>query len=249
MRTLGLLSAACLLSVPLAVWGQSPGTNTVTATSSQVEVDTFNTTNVTQRVDTFSTEIRARIGSGPFLYDQTFNVAFSDPAVQNAITAARNVLTGAGAITITGPTQISSNTSQVNSQTNTVQTNKQTTSVVVGTKEFVGPATITVGNLGICTAFTFDSVSPTYANPTGCSLPGTPFAIVAGGIDFDTRTLTQATVSQTATTTNTFLTTQVFELDAGQPAPTPAPPSLILALTGLVGAGLYSIRRRFARLT
>ncbi|HYL77553.1 MAG TPA: hypothetical protein VEU96_25290 [Bryobacteraceae bacterium] len=239
----GIVSAACLLFVPLIAWGQG---NSITSSTSQAEVDTFNTTNVTQRVDTFSTEIRARIGNGPFLYDQTFNVAFSDPTVQNAITAARNVLTGAGGVTITGPTQISSNTSQINTQTNTVQTNKQTTSVVVGTKMFVGPVTVTTGNLGICTAFTFDSGAPTYANPTGCSLPGTPFPVAPGGIDFDTRTLTQATVSQTVTTTNTFLTTQVYELDAGQPPATPAPPSLILTLTGLATAGLFAAKRKFA---
>ena len=52
---------------------------------------------------TFSTELRARIGNGSFLYDQTFNVPFSDPQVQSAITQAHNVLSGAGAVTFTGP--------------------------------------------------------------------------------------------------------------------------------------------------
>jgi hypothetical protein len=239
--------AACLLPVP-AVWGQ---TSTPTSVSA-AEVDTINTTNVTQRVDTFSTELRARIGNGSFLYDQTFNVAFSDPTVQNAINAARNVLTGAGAVTITGPTQISSNTSQVSSNTNRVQTNKQTTGTVVGTRGFVGPQTIFTGNLGVCQSYTLEPVT-NYPDLTGCSLPGTQVVIPSGGIDIDTRIVTLVTISQTATTTNTFLTTAVYELDGflpgTQPPATPVPPSLVLVLTGLAGAGLYEVRRRFKRLT
>jgi hypothetical protein len=252
MRAILSALAACLLLVSAVALGQ---TNTTTTSVSSAEVDTINTTNVTQRVDTFSTELRARVGNGSFLYDQTFNVAFSDPTVQNAINAARNVLTAAGAVTITGPTQISSNTSQVNSQTNTVQTNKQTTGTIVITGDFVGPTTVTTGNLGVCQSYTPSQagagsglVTAGYPLLNGCSLPGTPLVVVPGGIDFDTRTVTLVTISQTATTTNTFLTTAVYELDGflpgTQPPATPVPPSLVLVLTGLAGAGLYEVRRR-----
>jgi hypothetical protein len=59
----------------------------------------YHTTNtaVSQRVDTFSTEIIGRMQGGPTLYDQTFNVAYADPAVQAAVATAKGVLTGGGA--------------------------------------------------------------------------------------------------------------------------------------------------------
>jgi hypothetical protein len=196
-------------------------------------------------VDTFSTELRARIGNGSFLYDQTFNVAFSDPQVQAAITAARNVLAGAGAVNFTNPALISSSTSQVSSNNNTVTTGTNSEATVT-TTQFIGPVAIPTGNLGICQSQPGSNVTTLI----GCVPGGTPFAIGAGAVDFDTLTLSRVTISRTATTTNTFLTTTVYEVDgfpAGGPAATPAPPSLILALTGLAGAGLYLATRKFAR--
>jgi hypothetical protein len=169
--------------------------------------------------------LRARIGNGSFLYDQTFNVPFSDPQVQAAITQAHNVLAGAGAVSFTGPAQISSNTSQVSSTTNTVQTGSST-QFFVSTTLFIGPQTIPTGNLGICQSYVLNGANrPTL---TGCVPGGTPFNIVAGGQDFDTLTFSLVTISKTATTTNTFLTTAVYELDGfaqGSPPPaTPVPP-------------------------
>ena len=69
-------------------------------------------------------------------------------------------------------------------------------------------------------------------------------------MDIDVMILSRVTINKTATTTNTVLTTQVYELDgipAATPPPTPAPPSLILALAGLAGAGLYAARNRLRR--
>ena len=104
---------------------------TVSSTASKAEIDTINTTTSTPvRVDTYSTELRARIGTGSYLYDQTFKVAFSDSQVQAAITQARNALTGAGGVNLTGPTQISTSTAQASSQTNTVNTGTQTQTLV-----------------------------------------------------------------------------------------------------------------------
>ena len=57
------------------------------------------------------------------------------------------------------------------------------------------------------------------------------------------------TINQTVTTTNTTLTSQVYEIDgfaAGvTPTPvTPAPPALFLMLTGIAAAGLFAAFRR-----
>jgi len=228
-----------MLAAP-AVWG-APGT---TFTTSAAEIDTINTTNVTQRVDTFSVELKARMQSGAFLYDQTSHVPFSDPSVQTAITQAQGVLTGVGAHSFTGPTQLSSVQSSVSSVTNVVQTGTQTTQTIVGYKVFVGPLTITVGNLGVCQSYALDVNN--YATLTGCP-GGTTLPIAAGGVDVDTTTLSLVTISQTATTTNAFLTTQVYELDGfpqSTPPVTPAPPSLLLLFTALAGAVFYLSRRR-----
>ena len=230
-----------------------PGT--ITATVSKAEIDTITTTTTAPvRVDTYSTELRARIGTGSFLYDQTFKVAFSDPQVQAAITQARNALTGAGGVNLTGPTQISTTTAQSSTQTNTVTTGTQT-QTLLNTGNFVGPFTFNTGNLGVCQSYTLSQASTTgsglqssgYPLLAGCSLPGTPFTIVGGGIDFDTQTLSLVTISQTATATNTFLTTAIYEINgSGTPTPpaTPLPPSLFLAMTGVATLGFSEWRRR-----
>jgi hypothetical protein len=151
-----------------------------TFTTSAAEVDTVNTLTVTQRVDTYSVEVKARLQGGAFLFDQTYHVAFSDPSVQAGITQAQGVLTGAGAKSFLGPTQLSSLQSLVSSATNTVQTGTHTTQTIVASKVFIGPLTITIGSLGICQNYTLDANN--YPTVTGCS-GGQPFVVAAGGVD------------------------------------------------------------------
>ena len=84
---------------------------------------------------------------------------------------------------------------------------------------------------------------------TGCALAGTPLVVPPGGVDVDTRTIALVTISQTTTTTNTFLTTALYELDGfpqGVPV-TPAPPALLLMLTALAGIAVFAATRKFAR--
>jgi hypothetical protein len=75
----------------------------------------------------------------------------------------------------------------------------------------------------------------------------------AGQQDIDTLTVSPYTITQTATTTNTTLTSQVYELDgvpAASPPPTPVPPSLWLAITGclaMFGYVFWFRRRASAR--
>ena len=128
------------------------------------------------------------------------------------------------------------------------------------TEQFVGPVTINTGNFGLCQSYTLDGAG--HPLPTGCTPNVTPnfppfsgavpfasFPITGGGIDFDTFVLQLVTINQTATTTNTFLTTQVYDtigFPAGVPV-TPAPASLLLMLTALAGAAFFLAGRRFAR--
>jgi hypothetical protein len=108
----------------------------------------YHTTNVavSQRVDTFSTELVARMQGGPVLYDQTFNAALADPAVQAAIVAAKGVLTANGAASITGPTLLTGGTSLVGSIPQTGDPVVTATNVSVATTLYVGPQTIMIGD-------------------------------------------------------------------------------------------------------
>jgi hypothetical protein len=228
----------CLLLAPRA-WAQGVPNYTF----STAEIDTYNTTNVTQQVNTYQVELKARMQGGSYVFDQIYNVAFTDPTVQAAITQAENLLTGDGATSFTGPTQLSSAQS-TSSATNTVQTGKVLGTVSSISTLYVGPQTVSTGDRGICQSYTPASGS---APPqlTGCSLTGTPLVLLAGQMDIDTLTVSPYTISQTVTTTNTTLTTQVYGID-GIPTPpaTPAPPSVWLAITGCLAMFAYVFRFR-----
>src|SRR5579863_1832436 len=142
MREIAWFWLSGFLLLAPAAWGQ-------TFTTSTAEIDSYNTTNATQQVNTFQVELKARMQGGAYLFDQTYNVAFTDPSFPAHITQARSVLSGAGAVSFTGPTQLSSSQSLVSSLVNTVQTGSQTTTVA-GTVAFIGPQTIFTGNHGIC---------------------------------------------------------------------------------------------------
>lgn len=238
------------------------GTFVLNSTSqTNAEIDTYNTTSVTQPATATQVELKARMQGGAYLFDQTYNVAFTDPSMAAHIAQAKGVLTGAGAVTFTGPTQLSS-TQSTTSATNTVQTGSQSTGMPTNTYTYTapttGPMTIYTGNRGICQSYSFPASAPPVL--TGCSLAGTPIvfgpSFYASGMffvpqyDTDTLTVNLVTINQTATTTNTTLTSQVYEIDglpAGVtaiPPGTPAPPSLILAFLGLAGLGIYAARHR-----
>ena len=227
-------------------WAQGTGPGQTTGTTSTAEIDTVHTT---KQISTYQAELKARMqGAGTYLYDQTFTAPFTDSSVQTAITQAKGLLTNSGALSFSGPTQLSSSQS-TSSAVNTVQNGKVTGQMLVETTDYIGPQTITTGVRGICQSYTPGNPSQ-YTPPqlVGCT-GGTVWPIAAGGENYDTLYVTPVTINQTATTTNTTLTTQVYELDgihASTPTPTPAPPSLFLALAGLGVAGLFLAARRFA---
>jgi hypothetical protein len=222
---------------------------TETTTTTGAQIVTTNTTNATQTVNTYSVELKARMQGGAYLFDQTYTVAFTDPSFVAHITQAKSVLTNAGAVSFTGPTQLSSAQTLVSSVVNTVQTGSTSTQVIVGADVFIGPAILTVGTRGVCQGYTLDANN--HATLSGCTLPGSLFGLFPGDQDIDTTGVNLTTNSQTATTTNTTLTSQVYEIDGfvagASPLATPAPPSLILGFLGLAGLGVYAARSRLRR--
>ncbi len=203
------------------------------ATFSAAEIDTIIDTPVTQQVNAYSTTLTAQIEGGPVLYDQTFAVAFADPIFQSAIGAAESALTGAGAVSILGPTLLS-NTNATSSTTNTVQTGSMVTGTSFTTTEYIGPLTINVGDFGVCQS---------YPPPTGCTGgTDTPFIIPPGGVDYDTFELSLVDIYTTTTTTTTDLLTQDYNL-IGVPAAVPEPSTWALICAGFIGFGGIFLQR------
>ena len=188
--------------------------DTNTATTSTATIVAYNiTTAPDQAVNTFQVELKARMQGGSYLYDQTLNAAFADPAVQAAIAAAESVLTAAGAVSFAAPAQLSS-VQSTTSATNTVESGR-TSQTYTGTKLFIGPQTILTGTLGTCQTSTVPPASTLtsfYPVLTGCTA-GQSFSVAPGGAEYDTLVTSFLTINQTVTTTNTTLTSQVYELD------------------------------------
>jgi len=148
----------------------------VNFTTAAAELDTIYPTTVNQSVNQFSTELIAQMAGGPVLFDQTFNVAYSDPTVQAAVAQAAGVLTGAGATSITGPTQTSYSQTLVNSSSVTV-TNSTTDNIIILSTDWIGPGTVLNGNFGVVQGYTLLPVS------TGSGLLAANPPVVVQGTD------------------------------------------------------------------
>ncbi len=176
--------------------------------SSSAEYDTNQTTTVSQQLTNYSTELIAKLPNGTVVYDQTFTAAYSDPSVQLAISTAAGALTNAGAAAYTGPAQ--TGFSQTTNQTSATVPISTNITVIVGTKQWVGPVTFPAGNFGIVTGYTFDPVATNYAIPTGGN-PGS-FTLTAGQTDFDTMVLSIIDILLTATNTISYTNSSVYTM-------------------------------------
>jgi len=162
--------------------------NTTSYTTSTATYDTTLTTNVTQQATIYSTELIAVMPEGTPLYDQTFDAAFSDPAVQAAVTQAAGDLTGAGATSYTGPTQTSP----------------------LGSLTFMGSSSVTVTNIiGVDVSL----ATATYVGPQMIMVGDNQshyFFVHAGGYLIDTLITSVVTNLVTTTNTSTYLNSAVY---------------------------------------
>ncbi|MBI5281970.1 MAG: PEP-CTERM sorting domain-containing protein [Candidatus Solibacter usitatus] len=198
-----------LTGLPLAtVSGSTNTTLTVSFSTSQA----VHTTLDNQRIDTFLTRLTAQLAGGPVLYDQSFNFAFSDPVVQAAILAARQVLVSAaaGPITLLGPTLLSTSESLIDLTVITVLDGSTATQTVT-LEETIGPGTIIIGDRDI---------------------GGVAFEVLAGWTNLNVNTHTQTDYYETMTTTRTWLTGSHYDL-TGQVAEVPEPGTAFLAAAGI----------------
>ena len=237
-------------------------TSTLNFTTSSAELDTINTTTVNQSANQFSTELIAQMAGGPVLFDQTFNVAYSDPTVQAAVAQAAGVLTGAGATSITGPTETSYSQTLVNSSSVTV-TNSTTDNIIQQVTSWDGPVTVLVGNFGVVQGYTLlpvstgsgllvadppvvsqgtDPISPPGNNaiiPTGGN--PTSFILSTGQQDVNILVFSFVDIDQTTTNTDTYLTTTVYDM-VGSVVSVPEPSSALVLGLGGIAFALYRWR-------
>ena len=203
------------------------GASTV-VTNSTTAMITYIGTPVIQQVNDFATTVSAQL-NGTFVFSETFAVSFGDPTVQAAVSAADTILAADGA-SFGAPQLLSTSTvlqSSVTSPTTTytcqtVPATGATGSTTFSTVTTFGPGTIVVG-------------------PCQSQL----FNILAGQTNININNAVSYSVPNDAVTTNTNLTTQLYQISGtttssgptSSPSPVPEPGTAGLVLVGCAALG------------
>ncbi|MDQ6706993.1 MAG: PEP-CTERM sorting domain-containing protein, partial [Acidobacteriota bacterium] len=219
----------------------NPGGASVVTNSTTTSVTCIDTP-VTARVDQYATTLSAVLNGSQTVFQQAFALPFSDPAVQAAVVQADAILT-ANKATFKSPALISSSTTPQSSVLSFVQTSSPYDPALC-----VAPMTsgTTIACPGV--VFTVDTTS-TFGPATiltGDNQSQT-FTIIAGQLDINVNVDRAFTVTRNAVTTNTFLTTQSFQIDGTSAGPIPSVPepgSWALLLTGAAGMILLGWKKQ-----
>jgi len=198
----------------------TPGNTTTTSTSESIIFQTPVTTTVTS--NSYSTQVLGRVNGGT-VYDQTFGVAVSNPAVQSAFGTATLAVTNAGGpgVVIAAPHLVSSTTT-TSSNTTTVYSVAPYSGADflvtpygraqgISTAEVViGPGSTLIGQRTVCTGL---SGLPGATRPTcGAGTP-TQFTVVGGEFNVNVNIETVYRINQTNTTTLTSLLSEIWAVD------------------------------------
>lgn len=227
-----LAATLCVCGLPLdAAIVPNPGGSVVVTNSTSATISYMDTP-VTNRVDNYSTTVTAFL-NGSQVFSQTYAAAFGSPTLMAAVMQANSILTGDNA-TFGGPQLIFNNSMLVSS----ILTPPPTFTCLTVPSTFVTGATSTT---------TVNTFGPATIPVQDCQQD--TFLVLSGQLDINVNTDIVYSVPRNIVTTNTFLTTQTYDIlgttTTTSESPEPATWTLLAA-----GLALIALRRRripFAR--
>ncbi len=219
---------------------ENPG-GAVVVTNSTLETVTFMDTPITQRVDQYSTTLIAILNGTQTIFSEVLPVQISDPSAIAAILNADGILTADHA-TFGSPQLISSSVAQTGSQTDFSAIPPE---AFDNFGNVCGFAVAVPQLMSTVSALTTTAFGPATIQVGACETD--QFNILPNQSDINIETSIDYFVPRTVTTTNTFLTSQTFQIDGvSQLADVPEPATGSMFLAGGLALALLLRKRILA---